>query len=135
MGVWDLETGDNIYSNRYHTAPVFAVQLHGNSNFLASGSKDGTIKLHDLRSPFTKTFRPMNSPIFSLQMNDNKIVTGHGNGQVSVTHIDASFKVEKTLGIRCHTSSVWTLHYNDRYMVTGSGKRRNVQNSYRIHSG
>jgi serine/threonine protein kinase len=46
--VWNLETGEEIYTLNKHSGTVFSVAISLDAQFLASGSADGTIKVWDL---------------------------------------------------------------------------------------
>merc|ERR1712139_723205 len=51
MGVWDLKAQVIAAELKGHAAPVTSLQFSENGYYLATGSKDCTVKLWDLRKP------------------------------------------------------------------------------------
>jgi len=47
--VWDVKTGSELFTFRGHTGPVASVSFSPDSQRLASGAYDGTVRIWDVR--------------------------------------------------------------------------------------
>lgn len=109
-----------------HTDVVYGIHLEG--DYLVSVSADQTARIWDLI-----TQRPLRSPLightgsvtvvqFDADANCDVIVTGGTDGNVMVCRFSTGEAI-KTI-VKAHDDTVLSLHFDDRYLVTGGRDKK-----------
>lgn len=133
---WDTETGKKVYTmfgnvggkyphNPGHADDILTISVSGDGNFLATGGKDGAVKIWDPRAQYScvRTFPAHKGPVnaVAFRMGSHQLFTGGADRTVKIWNIDQLAFVETLYG---HTSDVTCIDslYKDRCLSVSCDK-------------
>lgn len=122
LKVWNLETGEEIFSLIGHNASVTAVAATFDGKLVISGSDDKTLKVWDLETGEERfTFSGHRNCInaISISRKSQQVVSASSDNIINVWNLKTG---EKQFSINGHNSPVQSLALtsNDKLLVSGS---------------
>jgi len=119
--VWDIETGNEIFVLRGHFLAITSIDLDVTNTFLASGSKDKTVKIWDLnQKKLVNNFKlksAVNSVVFS---NDSsKLIVSINARMYNIIDI-LEKKVSDSLLFHSSNINTAIIDRNDNFIYSGS---------------
>ncbi|CAB3366678.1 Hypothetical predicted protein [Cloeon dipterum] len=99
--IWDVATGQSLRRYRGHATVVSCVRFNEDSSVVISGSHDNSVRIWDTRSNIYDPIQILNDAkdsITSIQVTENKILTGSVDGKIREYDLRAGQLTTDTLG-------------------------------------
>ena len=122
--LWQLSTGQNLFSLKGHTKFVRCIAISSDKRFLVSGSSDKTIKIWDLKTKNVRTLGRWSSAhadeVLSVAISpDNQtLVSGSADKTVKIWHLNSGEELYELTGFGAEISSV-AISPNGKTFVSG----------------
>ncbi|BAZ13109.1 WD repeat-containing protein [Calothrix sp. NIES-4071] len=122
LKVWNLETGEELFSLIGHTASVTAVAATSDSKLVISGSQDNTLRVWNLETrKELLAFKGHRNCInaISISRNSKQVVSASSDSIINIWNLETG---EKQFNLNSHRSPVHTLTItsNDKLVISGS---------------
>merc|ERR1719487_6488 len=122
---WDLNTGQCVDAFFGHTDDIYTLHCDGLSSLIASGSKDRTVKMWDLRTSGEKNgsgcvgeLRGHTGAVLDLKLRGNRVVSTSMDKTLKMWDVRQTMKPIVTL--EGHSAAVHCVDFRDQMVVSGS---------------
>ncbi len=99
-----------------HTGPVTAVAYTADATSIVTAGKDETVRIWNAaQASLTRTIEMDDGPATSISVSDNRVLTGHANGQIVLWDIE---RAEKLASFKRNDAEVWSIVFaggSDRF--------------------
>lgn len=122
MMQWDLNTGQSVEAFRGHDDDVYALHSDGLSSIFASGSKDRTVRLWDIRitenSGCVGKLVGHSGAVLDLKLRGNRLVSASMDKTLRMW--DVRMSERPLVVLEGHSEAVHCVDFRDQMVVSGS---------------